>query len=1164
MQMLEAIESQQPEALQAALAQLKMAGTSRSGAGARAEASEAGVAEGEGAELLQAAAQQHLAGLRGRELIALAQTRQAAGDDEGDLFGAVVHGLQLGLDPGVMEAGVVEFRRGVLRSILFDGITQVDFGLMAGALHGLVAHGEAKTQKLLTAEKLLEEHVTQSIDGQFVRDRTRRASGGKFGSPAWVENPQFKLVVTPIEPKPFQISVSVVETGAPHSRLPCRLGIHVLRNPEGSEATELDQHRYTVVAGSDYRHSFAETKFTVDVTQELASNVSAAEEITYFIVPSTDIPMYGEFAITMASEKQDLGTPDVTLQAISTMANSISDVLRDGKYHMLAGFLKASSGLRLRGPIFEEAQRILLQQGAQELLEEALLTKDVAKISEALGLAHVCALEQVAGGAGLMRRAFDAIRLLNAMNAVRQAEAAGILEGFESAIFQAVETGHPLDALRPHIEEAMKRRCDIQMSSALVSQDLGELHIAVASAHNLQILERARGKASQHLRSKILAAERGEFSRARGSSGGPYGSPSWTLNPQWRVAVGWREPVTVSLTLTPASKRDAFAMTQHGYALHVILPHGATPDGADGLEASLAHRLVASTPYSFRPACLTVTLEPGAGPYLVVASGATSRLEAEFKLGVLGSGDVTVAPVATALMRLAAALEAPASSGVAALRAALRQAEAAGLQAHALVARAADALKARGIQQRVDALVAKTAKKAGGGPGGLDGDRAEEEGEDGAGGPEAVHALLLEGRLADLPVPDAADPRRPQWVQVAVGRLHAVLRQEMGRRDRDVGRLGCCVNTARCLGRQLPDDTRRMAESVRDLLDDDYKRLSVTGELAAPGPGERWGELAWRRAPLQYQLLVQSTTPEAVHISLSEGSVEPSGADDDDEGDGPGFGPSFTPLGLAVVRNALGGAGTDLLRQVLPGFHVEGVANLDGADSWAALEVRLDPALGPFYVVPFLTRGHAAASALPFTLTVRCRKNLRLTRTTFERPSAALAGAWAADARQGPRWGASCLPGGDAFRYVRRAWFNNPQIKVYAAEPCRVLVVLRVRAHGEDGAEEAADDDGAGCALHLVAHERTVAFDAHRGVLPARYQRVVASREAYGEACSELCLEADLDPSEFPYFLVPSRGAVTCSHAFALEVFCDKRESVTVTAGASAIGGGDFGRYLRL
>ena len=41
----------------------------------------------------------------------------------------------------------------------------------------------------------------------------------------------------------------------------------------------------------------------------------------------------------------------------------------------------------------------------------------------------------------------------------------------------------------------------------------------------------------------------------------------------------------------------------------------------------------------------------------------------------------------------------------------------------------------------------------------------------------------------------------------------------MGRRDRDVGRLGCCVNTARCLGRQLPDDTRRMAESVRDLLE---------------------------------------------------------------------------------------------------------------------------------------------------------------------------------------------------------------------------------------------------------------------------------------------------------------------------------------------------------
>ena len=102
MQVLEAIESQQPKALQAALAQLKMAGPSQSGASARAEATEAGVAEGEGAELLQAAAQQHLAGLRGRELIALAQTRQAAGDDEGDLFGAVVHGLQLGLDPGVI------------------------------------------------------------------------------------------------------------------------------------------------------------------------------------------------------------------------------------------------------------------------------------------------------------------------------------------------------------------------------------------------------------------------------------------------------------------------------------------------------------------------------------------------------------------------------------------------------------------------------------------------------------------------------------------------------------------------------------------------------------------------------------------------------------------------------------------------------------------------------------------------------------------------------------------------------------------------------------------------------------------------------------------------------------------------------------------------------
>ena len=111
---------------------------------------------------------------------------------------------------------------------------------------------------------------------------------------------------------------------------------------------------------------------------------------------------------------------------------------------------------------------------------------------------------------------------------------------------------------------------------------------------------------------------------------------------------------------------------------------------------------------------------------------------------------------------------------------------------------------------------------------------------------------------------------------------------------------------------------------------------------------------------------------------------------------------------------------------------------------------------------------------------------------------------------------------------------------------------------------EAADDDGAGCALHLVAHERTVAFDAHRGVLPERYQRIVASREAYGEACLELCLEADLDPSEFPYFLVPSRGAATCSHAFALEVFCDKRDGLTVTAGASTIGAGNFGRYLRL
>ena len=30
------------------------------------------------------------------------------------------------------------------------------------------------------------------------------------------------------------------------------------------------------------------------------------------------------------------------------------------------------------------------------------------------------------------------------------------------------------------------------------------------------------------------------------------------------------------------------------------------------------------------------------------------------------------------------------------------------------------------------------------------------------------------------------------------------------------------------------------------------------------------------------------------------------------------------------------------------------------------------------------------------------------------------------------------------------------------------------------------------------------------------------------------------------------------------EVFCDKRDGLTVTAGASAIGAGNFGRYLRL
>ena len=39
---------------------------------------------------------------------------------------------------------------------------------------------------------------------------------------------------------------------------------------------------------------------------------------------------------------------------------------------------------------------------------------------------------------------------------------------------------------------------------------------------------------------------------------------------------------------------------------------------------------------------------------------------------------------------------------------------------------------------------------------------------------------------------------------------------------------------------------------------------------------------------------------------------------------------------------------------------------------------------------------------------------------------------------------------------------------------------------------------------------------------------------------------------------------MTCSHAFALEVFCDKRDGLTVTAGASTTGAGNFGRYLRL
>jgi len=264
-------------------------------------------------------------------------------------------------------------------------------------------------------------------------------------------------------------------------------------------------------------------------------------------------------------------------------------------------------------------------------------------------------------------------------------------------------------------------------------------------------------------------------------------------------------------------------------------------------------------------------------------------------------------------------------------------------------------------------------------------------------------------------------------------------------------------------------------------------------------------------------------------LDEAKGAREKREADDEES--------SFTSLGLHAVRNTR----ESWIPGVLTGFTTLGFSEYKDDQAWLAVEV--DPADGPFFVVPS-TWEPGEEGLFTLSLSASCELDVSEVEDSDGLNKVKLKGSWSSS-NQGPRGKTN---GGNEEKKnfkPEKTWNKNPQFRVWLADP------ETDEKHESVGIqiELTTPLEGAEMGLHVMRNAFCQFYNEKIEVLADRYQKVVGKTPRH-ETSNEVSFDITLDDNfevkkngcenGFPFFIVPSLMDKKMSGNFTMIVYSDK------------------------
>mmetsp|Transcript_69168 Transcript_69168/g.218804 ORF Transcript_69168/g.218804 Transcript_69168/m.218804 type:complete len:1444 (+) Transcript_69168:95-4426(+) len=923
--------------------------------------------------------------------------------------------------------------------------------------------------------------------------------GGAFGSPSWLKNPHLSISV--MGETPVNVVVSVVDAmgdedpgSAGRDLLVGKYSMHAVVNREGVAAGHVTPG-FRVVSDTPYSEERAEMQL-----QKLEP-VDGGRVPSIFLVPSrARAAASGVVIVTAVVSADDAFLPDgserVRLRICDKLDDHLAAAVAAGNEALIDTLLHqaAEAGQDHTVDVIN-AQKYLIRRRVERTLQDLLkaradmMNHRAEDLEEALLLA-----QEVDADPALVTAARAEVARRDAqLQLSRAMEGNSTLMEIQAALLKAQRVGLDSDLVRTARGTAQRLRADAELRSALKLKNPEHVLAAHEGARSAGLQGQAVEDAREILDAHAVMRLEDGFARGTGSA---YGTPMWGDNPQFRITASGSEPVEVFMVLSRTAESE---LTDT--AVHVV-----TAQGASAEQATRHHRLVAGTIYSETPSMVMFVAEPSGGPYYIVPSRSSPSEKGRYVLSVLAEGNARVERISTLQETLAAAVL---NRNTPTVRDTLEAAQAAGLGWHPVAGAATEALAELEAEEELYSAEAEAHRD-----------------------PERYKRAVARGKAVKL---DAA-LLEPHLVSMLRATLEyellratdksqlALMRALLDQADA-VGVEGGKVGLAKAVMRQLRCRTQ-LGHFSQGML---VPRRQPSGEMAevvegytAGGP---FGGVTWRSNP-QYELKLHGSKPVKVHISVAE---TPRAALEGEDHQAM----YFHHYCLHVLSNSREAAA--ITRELVPGWKMVGSTDYQVAPS--GLDIVLDPAEGPFFIIPSTSDAGEEGS---FSLSVMSEDLITMKLVKPRKPTLEFSGAFDEGVLQGKRepriTPGSVLSEGKYQRRPSITWLNNPQFRLRChSGSAVVLAVLQL---------EGKEVPKGGLGMHLMLNKPSDFLDVAERVLPGQYQEVVHKSETYEDNTLEVSLTLKLTKQEGdqPYFLVPSLYKKRLGGRFKIQLYVERGE----------------------